>query len=186
MSDYILNPDQGSILPGTTSGAKLYVAATKGINDESKRLPLFLDNSLEIKEHCTKASHMYGWEGLVNVSHTYTAVGAPSELINMLEQPEKCTMICVRSQASITWNRVKYAEAPCSRVKDGVGLRALVVATTHTATIHTCQGSHSITNGPRCCDAFTYAVVLHMLCYYCCAYCVVCCVFGVHHFHYDI
>ena len=70
MSDCILNPYQGNILPGTTSGAKLYMAATKGIDDESKGPALSLDNALEIKEHCMKASHMYGWEGLINAPHT--------------------------------------------------------------------------------------------------------------------
>ena len=94
MSDYILNPYQGNILPGTASGVELCVAATKGINDKSKRLPLSLDNALEIKEHCMKASHTYGWEGVINTPHNYTGDDTPLNLINMLEQSEKNIVWC--------------------------------------------------------------------------------------------
>jgi hypothetical protein len=108
MSDYILNPYQGNILPGTTGGAKLYLAATKGITEESKRLQLSLDNALEIKEHCLKASHTFGWETLINVPHNYAGDGTPQTLINMLHQPERTSMEMVRVQAAITWNRVDF------------------------------------------------------------------------------
>ena len=78
MSDYILNPYQGNILPGTTSGANLYLAANKGIDAKSKRLPVSLNNVLETKEHCMKVSHMYVCKVLANVPHTYVADGTAS------------------------------------------------------------------------------------------------------------
>ena len=106
MSDYILNPYQGNILTGTVSGAKLSVAATKVIADESKRLTVSLDNALEIKEHCMKASHIFGWEDLINIPHRYTGDDTRLNIINMLEQPAETMMKIVCVQAAIVWNRV--------------------------------------------------------------------------------
>ena len=111
MSDYILNPYQGDILPGTAAGAKLFVAATRGIVEESKRLQLSLDNALEIKEHCMKASHLYGWDTMVNIPHSYQGDGAPRNIINMLTNPEDTTLEMVRVQAAVTWNRVDFVNS---------------------------------------------------------------------------
>ena len=61
------------------------MATTKGIDDKSKRLPVSLDKALEIKEHCMKASHTCGWEGLINVPHRYVGDGTPLNIINMIE-----------------------------------------------------------------------------------------------------
>ena len=105
MSDYILNPYQGNILTGTVSGEKLSVAATKVIADESKRLTVSLDNALEIKEHCMKTTHIFGWEDLLNIPHRYTGDDTRLNIINMLEQPAATMMQMVCVQASITWNR---------------------------------------------------------------------------------
>ena len=108
MSDYILNPDQGDILPVTVSEVKLYEGATKGIYGESKRLRLSLDNSLEIKEYCMEVSHKFGWEALINVPDKYVGDGTSSNKINMLEQPEAMLMQMVRVQAAVTWSTVNF------------------------------------------------------------------------------
>ena len=82
------------------------MAATKVIADKSKRLTVSLDKALETKEHCMKASHLFGWEDLLNIPHRYTGDDTRLNIINMLEQPAATMMQMVCVQAAITWNRV--------------------------------------------------------------------------------
>jgi hypothetical protein len=106
MLDYILNPHQGNLLPGTTSAVKVYVEATKGVVDKSKRLTLPPDNAIETKAHCMNASHMNDCKGLVNAPYRYVVNDTHLNIINILEQPEQSVMEMICVQADITRNRV--------------------------------------------------------------------------------
>ena len=56
---FISNPYHGEIYPSTSAGSKLYLTATKPV-EESKKVELSIENSILIKSMLTQAASNFG------------------------------------------------------------------------------------------------------------------------------
>ena len=66
---YVTNPYHGDILPGTSNGSKLYLAATKPL-EESKRLEFSIENAIVIKSVLAQALNNFGWNKCIAIPTT--------------------------------------------------------------------------------------------------------------------
>ena len=105
---YVTNPYHGNILPGTSTGSKLYLAATKQL-EESKRLDLSIENAIAIKSAITQASNNFGWDKCVATPTAWDTNGVPLSFANLLLNPDKCPMACVKFHGAHIFGKPEYS-----------------------------------------------------------------------------
>ena len=104
---YVTNPYHGDILPGTSNGSKLYLAATKAL-EESKRLDLSIENAIAIKSAITQASNNFGWDKCIATPTNWDTNGVPTSFANLLLSPDKCSMDCVKFHGAHIFGKPDY------------------------------------------------------------------------------
>ena len=92
---YVTNPYHGDILPGTSNGSKLYLAATKPL-EESKKMELSIENAIAIKSLLIQTSNTFGWDKCIAIPQGWNTDGSPTSFVNLLLNPEKCELVMVK------------------------------------------------------------------------------------------
>ena len=67
---YILNPYDRDILPGTTTGGKLYMNAIAEEKDEANKFSLSTVAIHDLRNALSSAASKYGWGALMNAIPT--------------------------------------------------------------------------------------------------------------------
>ena len=104
---YVTNPYHGDILPGTSNGSKLYLAATKPL-EESKRLDLSIENAIVIKSVLTQAANTFGWDKCIATPTTWDPAGKPQSFANLLLNPDNCRMNMVKFHGAHIFGTPNY------------------------------------------------------------------------------
>jgi len=105
---YRLSPYDGDILPSTYDGLKLYLAATKSL-DEDKRWALNVQNGLTIKSRLLQAAPKFFWESVVIIPLMYNTRGTPSHFINIIGHPENVDISHTRFHKALACSTPDYS-----------------------------------------------------------------------------
>ena len=80
---FVTNPCHDQIYPGTTNGSKLYLTATKSL-EESRKVELSIENSIAIRSMLTQASNNFGLDKCTVIPTTWDSNGQPKTFSNLL------------------------------------------------------------------------------------------------------
>ena len=105
---FVTNPYHGHIFPGMMNGSKLYLAATK-LLEESKKVELFIKNAIAIKSIRIQASNNFGWDKCIVIQTTWDSNDNPKTFSNLLLNPEKCGMDTVKFHGAYIFRNPNYA-----------------------------------------------------------------------------
>ena len=104
---YIVCPYDGEILPGTAEGSKLYLNATKSV-DEEKRFALTIENALTIKSQLAQAAQKFGWSSVVTIPISYNAAGEPLTMNNLTMNPEQINLEATCFHGAVAFGKPNY------------------------------------------------------------------------------
>ena len=104
---YIVCPYDGEILPDTAEGSKLYLNATKSV-EEDKRFALTIKNALTIKSQLALAAQKFSWSLVVTIPLLYNAAGKPLTMDNLTLNPEQINLEATCFHAAVAFGKPIY------------------------------------------------------------------------------